>query len=405
MAQRPFRFVHSSDWELQRPLLGWADAPEALPPRLLSAPFDAAAAVVETAIREQVDFLLLTGGLAPLEEADAGTIQFLAAQFERLAQERIDVYWVGGPNDPPAAWPPGLSLPGTVQTFPVGEAVEQVVRVEQTPVARLVGASARSKGVDWSALAGASGGLPTIAAAWGRPRPDDLPSDVSYWALGGRSRFSGEQTKSPLRYCGSPQGRCPAEEGPHGCAIVQVAASGEFKVRFAATDVVRYRKLHLELGDQATVQQLEAQLRESLRTLRGETPEIDQLVHVEVSAGEALTATLRRSGAALAASATRDLGGASPGVWCLAVEAATKTEWPESLRSQQTMLGDYLRLVAGAQEEDEPPFDLLAEAKDLSPAGFDEGRISLADRRQRRRVLARAAALGVDLLQSEDAAS
>ena len=117
MPQQPFRLVHSSDWELQRPLLGWSSAPEALRERLLEAPFVAAERVVETAVREQANFLLLTGGLAPLEEADARTIQFLAAQFERLARERIDVYWVGGPQDPPAAWPSGLPLPSNVHAF------------------------------------------------------------------------------------------------------------------------------------------------------------------------------------------------------------------------------------------------------------------------------------------------
>lgn len=405
MPQQPFRLVHSSDWELQRPLLGWSSAPEALRERLLEAPFVAAERVVETAVREQANFLLLTGGLAPLEEADARTIQFLAAQFERLARERIDVYWVGGPQDPPAAWPSGLPLPSNVHVFGVGEASEQTIRVDGKPAARLVGYSARPGGIEWQSLAGRAGELPTIAAAWGRPRPADVPQDVQYWALGGRSRFSGEQPKSPLRYCGSPQGRGPQDAGVHGCTVVHVSAAGKFQVRSAPCDAVRWRSVRIKLGERAGQSELEAALREQLRALRDEAKEVDQIVEVEVDGAAPLARKLRRPGFGdqLAASVNRDQAEKTTGVWCAAVRAAAVEEWPESLLSQQTMLGDYLREVSDALQDDEPPFDLAAAAESLTPIHINSDRIALADARRRRGVLARAAALGLDLLQKEEA--
>ncbi len=99
MTVRGLRFIHSSDWHLERPLLGLAEVPEHLREMLLDAAYRAATRIFDLAISENVDFLLLAGDILNPTMAGPRALVFLSEQFERLAAHKIRVYWAMGPAE------------------------------------------------------------------------------------------------------------------------------------------------------------------------------------------------------------------------------------------------------------------------------------------------------------------
>ena len=204
MSLERVRFLHSSDWQLEQPLGGVAEVPAELHDEFLRAPYRAAERVVEGAIRERVDFVVLTGNLLCLDAASPHVLEFLLQQFERLAEQQIAVYWLGGAEDDPDLWPAQLELPASVHTFPVGR-VEQVTHVRDgETIAVLVGQSyrrdtafplpttwavARRRGSPWctvrcrpnrwrprESVIGHSEGDPGISPCWRGARPRAMPA-------------------------------------------------------------------------------------------------------------------------------------------------------------------------------------------------------------------------------------
>ena len=121
MSLERVRFLHSSDWQIEQPLGGVPEVPAELHDEFLRAPYRAAERVVELAIRERVDFLVLTGNLLCLESASPHALEFLMQQFERLAEQQITVYWLGGREDDPDLWPANWNCRPTCGRFPWGE--------------------------------------------------------------------------------------------------------------------------------------------------------------------------------------------------------------------------------------------------------------------------------------------
>ena len=63
MSNWPFRFIHASDFHLERPLMGVAEVPDHLRDLFLESPYTAARQVFEAALVEDVKFVVLSGGI------------------------------------------------------------------------------------------------------------------------------------------------------------------------------------------------------------------------------------------------------------------------------------------------------------------------------------------------------
>src|SRR5690606_6365209 len=120
MARSELRLLHSSDWHLEQPLSGLADLTDEFRAAARDAAYTAAKQVVETALVEGVDALLLSGDIVDLSLSGPRTIVFLQDQFDRLASRGVPVYWAGGVVDRPEAWPTIAKLPPNVHRSPVG---------------------------------------------------------------------------------------------------------------------------------------------------------------------------------------------------------------------------------------------------------------------------------------------
>ena len=83
-----FKFLHASDFHLEQPLYGVAEVPDDWRHLFVDAPLQAARKVFEAAVKEEVDFVVLSGDLLDPPTAGPRAISFLLDQFQ-LLHERV----------------------------------------------------------------------------------------------------------------------------------------------------------------------------------------------------------------------------------------------------------------------------------------------------------------------------
>ena len=324
MAKESFRFIHASDFHLERPMHDISDLPDHLKEALVEAPWKAAESVFEHAILENVDFIVLAGDLLNLSAAGAQGAAFLLDQFENLRQRGIQVFWAGGELDAPELWPEAVKLPDNVHMFSSDEVEAVVYRRNQVPLATILGRSSDgSETVKAVEFAREPDENYVIAVAHGRADSETLRSErVDYWALGGKHQADILQTEEPIiRYCGSPQARELSEEGAHGFVLVDVDAQRCIQVHSIDADVFRYSEQDIDADDMAMGRDVRQVLAKRVARLQSEASGRNLLVKWRVqidmenasmvgpSALEELLTWLRR-----------EYGQGSPACWSTEIE-------------------------------------------------------------------------------------
>ncbi|HEV3004564.1 MAG TPA: metallophosphoesterase [Pirellulales bacterium] len=410
MSRRRLRFIHSSDWHLERPLGGLVEVPQRLRPVFGEAPYLAAEKVVSAALAEQVDFVVLAGDVVDIELAGPHGAAFLVRQFKRLAQRHVPVYWAAGRVDRPEQWPVALRVPDNVFRFSSRRPQDFIVQPGDHPLARVTGMSRPRGGKIRAAdFWPDPDGLPTIAVTPGRASRSALATRrLTYWALGGRhSRVDMLDAPHLAHYSGSPQARHPDETGAYGCTVVEIDEEGRVHTRPVATDVVRFCRRRTTVNPSTTADDLESRLAEQMRELHSAVPDLHLLVSWAVNGTGPLVAELRRGGLAneVLSRLRRRVEHDTPIVWSVSLEVEPEAAVPPAWLQHDSLLGDFLRSLAqfdGQSEQD--PADLVGPLEELAGQGHEpeeiERLVRLSDS-DRRRVLQHAALLGADLLSHD----
>lgn len=404
MSGMAFRFVHAGDFRLQEMISGMTEIPDRLRETLVDAPYQAAQRVVDTAIQEQAQFLILSGDLLNPLEAPARALSFLLQQFQRLAEHDISVYWAGGRSDPPDRWPDGATLPDNVTYFSRNKLEEVVHYAGDRHVATILGRSAGGRGrVELSDFAREAGDGVTIAVYNGDVSAEQLAgTPVQYWALGGRMarRTLIEQPRRIVHYSGAPQGRSPKDHDAHGCALVEVDTQGQLQARHLPTDVVRFRTERVFLPDHAHRHEIVRALRERSRAIAGECGDRTVLVTWEVDTGWQAASALCHG--PLAEELIRELweNVAPAGVWTIAIQPMVDGELPSHWYDEDTILGDYLRAIR-AYREGAQPLDLHEFVGQAELDGDLHDLLQVTDGQERDRLLREAALLGAVMLRGD----
>jgi len=406
MSRRPFRFLHAADFHLELPPLGVTEVPEHLHDVFLECPYQAAERVFQTALAEQVEFLVLAGDLLdPLETGPRGPL-FLQQWFRRLGEAEIAVYWAGGRVDPPEAWPACVGLPENVHVFPAGRPQAVVHQRESAPLARLVGASSPGEaGIRPEEFEGDPAGLFSIAVVHAAPEPEAIAGrPIQYWALGRRhNRWTWSAGAQAAHDPGSPQGRHPEETGPHGCTLVHVDDEGQVRTSLVSTSVLRWESERLLVDEGTTPCDLETRLRQRMEALKESAGGADLLVSWTVAGHGPLVSRLRRGGAVeILAGLRREFGVGPPVAWSVALAVEPAAVLPPEWYEQDSIRGEFLRTVRHYQINPAEPLGLDA----YLPPGHSAALAGAAapdDGSLRERVLHEAALLGADLLSGEEA--
>ena len=261
------RFIHAADLHIDSPLRGLDRYDGAPVERLRTATRSAFERLIDTAISEHVDFLLLAGDIYDCDWQDFHTGLFFRGQMVRLEREGIRVFIVQGNHDAQGVISKQLVLPPNVTVF--SSRAAHTIRLDDRSVA-IHGRSFPERAVDEDLVPSYPPPVPgffnigllhtslTGRAGHDTYAPTDLPTlnhkGYDYWALGHVHAREVIAERPHIVFPGNLQGRHAKETGPKGCELVTVEA-GRIESEFVALDVVRWNQLIVSLDG---VQRLEA---------------------------------------------------------------------------------------------------------------------------------------------------
>lgn len=264
-AVNTFRFLHAADIHLDSPLTGLGKFEEASAERIQGATREALESMVQFALDEHVEFVIIAGDLYDGDWKDHRTGIFFVSQMGRLNKAGIPVYVLKGNHDAASQISKELEMPANVHTFdhrkPESVAVEGLDVVlhgqsfpEQHLTRNLVpdypGPSDGhlNIGVLHTALEGG-----TIHANYAPCSIDELTKKgYDYWALGHVHTHRIIESEPYIVYPGNLQGRSVRETGPKGACLISVEGGTISNVEHVALDIVRWAHLEFDVSDADT---------------------------------------------------------------------------------------------------------------------------------------------------------
>jgi DNA repair exonuclease SbcCD nuclease subunit len=264
------KFIHAADLHVDSPLRG-LDGYEGAPvQRLRGATRLALGALVDLAIEQQVDFVILAGDIYDGNWTDFRTGLFFREQMLRLTREKILVYIVKGNHDAESQITKQLPPVDGVHVFKSTAA--ETFTIDELGVA-LHGRSFPNRAVPDDLAEHYPPARPGMfnigvlhTSLTGRAGHDNYaPTSVDvlcakgydYFALGHvHAREVVREADPRIVYPGNLQGRHAKETGPKGCELVTVSAGAITSAEFVALDVVRWHQLVLDVAGLADVNAL-----------------------------------------------------------------------------------------------------------------------------------------------------
>lgn len=402
-----FKFLHAGDFHLEQPLHGVAEVPDDWRHLFVDAPLQAARKVFEAAIKEEVDFVVLSGDLLDPPTAGPRAISFLLDQFQLLHERGIAVYWVGGQVDRIEEWPEGLRFPESIQLFPHNRANEITHMKGDEPLASIYGQSRSTRSeIRLSDFDHDDAKMFAIAACHGFLEASSLQRlRMDYWALGGEhERRSLNGLAATAHYAGSPQGRSPEETGSHGCTLVQVDDERRIRSRFIPTDVVRWQREKIVCTPTVSLLELERVLYDRAKKLVAEAEDRPQLVTFVVDGADRWTISARKPGTVerMVEKLREEFARSKPALYTLGVEFTANHEVSPEWFEEDSIRGDYLRAIREWRLDPAQPIDVEVYLPNSQMLETLETDVKLDDVAVRLAVLEEAAVLGVELLSADD---
>ena len=274
-----FRFLHAADVHLDSPVGGLRDYPGASAHRYRAATREAFDRLVETAIRDEVAFVVIAGDLYDGDWKDFSTGLFFVAQMGRLNEAGIPVYLLHGNHDAESVITRRLELPSNVHVFAAdrpstfeveecGVALHGQSYAERAVLDNLVPgypgpvAGAFNIGVLHSALAGAQGHEPYAPCTLA----DLVSKGYGYWALGHVHQREVLHEHPHVVFPGNLQGRHIRETGAKGASLVTARDREVSAIDHLALDVVRWALVRVDVADAATPGDVNEQIRAAIES-------------------------------------------------------------------------------------------------------------------------------------------
>lgn len=247
-----FKFLHAADIHLDSPLLR-LDVYEGAPAAdIRGATRRAFENLVQTALAETVDFVLLAGDVYDGNWKDYNTGLHFASRLARLREAGIPVLLAAGNHDAASSISRSLRLPDSVRVFPhdrpatvVLEPVNVAVHGQGfgTPAVRVDLSRGYpppvpgcfNVGLLHTAVNGREGHEPYAPCTLAALRE----KGYDYWALGHVHQHEVLSEAPLVVFPGNTQGRHARETGPKECVLVTVDDADRTAVDFRPLDIVR----------------------------------------------------------------------------------------------------------------------------------------------------------------------
>lgn len=290
------KFIHAADIHLDSPLNGLSAYPDAPASQLRSATRDAFTALVDYALEEGVDFMVIAGDLYDGSWRDYNTGIFFCKEMGRLKRAEIAVFVLFGNHDAESEMTKKLDFPDNVSVFSANKPV--TFQIENIAVA-LHGQSFKQKETTSNLVIGYPTALPgkfnigvlhtalegySAHASYAPCTLNELHAKgYQYWALGHVHEFEQWTGASTIVFPGNLQGRNIRECGRRGAVLVTVSEAGEVAVDRVLIDVLRWENLELDATQCHSLTEVTNRIGEALHILLETDGHVPRAVRVTVT--------------------------------------------------------------------------------------------------------------------------
>lgn len=289
------KFIHAADIHLDSPLHGLAAYPDAPAEQLRSATRDAFTALVDRAISEEVDFMVIAGDLYDGSWRDFNTGIYFAKEMGRLKRVGIHAYVLFGNHDAESEMTKKLELPDNVHAFSANK--PQTFQVDGLPVS-LHGQSFKQRDVTINLASGYPAptaghfniGVLHTALEGYAAHPNYAPCSVAelhakgydYWALGHVHEFQQWGGTSTIVFPGNLQGRSVRELGRRGAVMVSVDEEGAIEVERIFIDILRWEQLTVDASGCETLEEVVRKTGQQLESMLGTDGDVPRAARITI---------------------------------------------------------------------------------------------------------------------------
>ena len=303
--QEKIKFIHSADLHLDSPFKGMSTLPDPLYQQLKTSTFTALNNLVQLAIDEAVDFVLIVGDLFDQSLRSVyAEMQFLLA-CEKLAEAKIPVYLSYGNHDYLKARTRTLNYPDNLHVFESDEVECKVFVKNGRPLVGIHGFSyleqavLGNKAIEYEPVDGVPYQIGMLHGSTGQADEHDhyapfqlsdlRERNIDYWALGHIHKREVLGENPGIVYPGNTQGRSSKELGEKGCYLVELDQA-ETKLTFKQLGQIQFEQITIDLKSCTDLDQLYEQVTDALTrftqqkvivylTLINATPQMAQNYH------------------------------------------------------------------------------------------------------------------------------
>ncbi len=375
------KFLHAADLHLDSPLRGLERYEGAPVDEIRSASRRALENLLDLAIEEKVDFVLIAGDVYDGDWKDYNTGLFFVNCMRKLEVADIPVYLLSGNHDAASVITRKLRLPDNVHEFsnkkPTSFSIDalNVAIHGQGFATRAVTENISEAypqgdpqsfniGVLHTCLDGKPGHDPYAPCSVEGLRA----KDYQYWALGHVHTREVVSNDPYIVFPGNIQGRHVRETGSKGCTLVHVEGGVIQQLEHRALDVMRWVRLALDVSSSSTAEEVYEQLREALLEAQDNADDRSLAVRVILTGrtdAHQLLLAEREQWIQEYRSLATGLGGA--GIWIEKVAIRTTPNVSlDELYASNSAIGGLLNSIANIDLEDAAVMaDLSNELKPL----------------------------------------
>lgn len=274
------KFIHTADIHLDSPLHR-LEAYEGAPvEEIRQASRRAFENLIDLAIDDAVDFVLIVGDLFDGDWKDYNTGLYFVKQVRRLGEARIRAFVICGNHDAAGKMTRSLPYPDNVhvfssrkpdtiilddlnvalhgQSFPKVAVTDNLASCYPDPIPAHF-----NIGLLHTSMNGREG-----HESYAPCTLDDLVNKgYDYWALGHVHQFETVAQEPPVVFCGCIQGRHIKESGAKGCVQVTVEEGAPLQMTRHEIDVVRWERVFVDLEGIASLDALLERFQEGLEAV------------------------------------------------------------------------------------------------------------------------------------------
>jgi DNA repair protein SbcD/Mre11 len=369
------RFLHAADIHLDSPLRG-LDQYEGAPAQTLrGASRRAFTALVQLALSERVDLVILAGDLYDGDWLDYNTGLFFLKSVRSLQQAGIPLVMLSGNHDAASRITSQLTLPEGIIALPTaqpGTKRFEHLRVAVHGQGFATQAETRNLAVTYPAPIPGWLNIGVLHTALdGREGHESYaPCTISdlialgydYWALGHiHKRESVNGSLHPrVEFPGNIQGRHARETGPKGCLLVTVGHDGQATPEFRPLDVCRWEVIAVDAAPAESVAEVLETARATVNLAHQDAGDRLLAARVTITCSEAVGLRIAADLEHFRADLRGQVG---DGIWVEKVKLAPRSE----TRAQAPTFGD------DATSELHAVLDELRAQPDLARAVFASG--------------------------------